>query len=252
MTSRFERQPLPQAVDRAVPAITKLVDFIIRRYATPLEVVGQRNLDRALEMGELLIEPNHTSNADGPTLDLALRRLGVEDAVYIMGIRLEKHLVTNLLVNAASTIRIWPNSEEPKDEFEREEKVRRNVRAIRAANEVLKQGHPVVVFPEGSRSCREDGLTDPVEDVGVFLRKNRVILPVGIVGTRNVLPVGKIMPVKAPVEIRFGKPMSVDELMERHDNLERKFQRVAVVEDVMKEIARELPEDLRGIYRKKI
>lgn len=251
-----ERQPLSDVVDAAIPVVRRVVDTLVQYYARPLTVTGEQNLDRALRMAEdgggLLGEPNHTSNADGAILETVLRNLGVDNAIYVMGIRLENNPVSNLLTNGVNTIRIWPDTIEPQNEEEKQEKIRRNFRAVRGVNEALKNKKPVILFPEGGRSRREDGLITPDYDVGRFIRRQRVILPIGIIGSREVLPVGRTIPVRGPVEIRFGSPIRSDQLIKKYDNLNMHYKLIAMMEDIMKCIAVLLPPEYQGVYRNRI
>ena len=84
-------------------------------------------------------------------------------------------------------------------------------RALATAAEVLSAGHLLAVYPEGTRSPDASvhkgrtGVARLAHDCGV------PVVPVGIVGTLDVQPVGSrvLRPFK-PVTVRFGRPLRWD------------------------------------------
>jgi 1-acyl-sn-glycerol-3-phosphate acyltransferase len=84
--------------------------------------------------------------------------------------------------------------------------------AMRAARNVLQHGGVVGVFPEGGIS--RDGLTMLCSPgaVSLVLNVGVPIVPVGILGTCDVLPAGRRWPRLRPVTIRFGEPLTPSEL----------------------------------------
>lgn len=91
---------------------------------------------------------------------------------------------------------------------------------------VLRRGNHLAWFPESSRS--ESGELRPFESgIGLLLRAERVpAVPVRISGTYMALPVGSWMPRFRPIKVRFGPPVTADEL-EREGRGERPEQRIA-------------------------
>ncbi|MDG4805382.1 lysophospholipid acyltransferase family protein [Micromonospora sp. WMMD1120] len=83
------------------------------------------------------------------------------------------------------------------------------VRALDAAIPVLRAGGLVAIYPEGTRSPDgrlyrgRTGMTRLARDAGV------PIVPVGVLGTAEVLPVGARLPRRHPVTLRFGPPIPV-------------------------------------------
>lgn len=75
-----------------------------------------------------------------------------------------------------------------------------------AARIAREQGLSVLLFPEGGRS--EGELGDFKEGAAYIAIKAEIpIVPVGIVGTRKILPMGSIHVKGGPVELRFGQPI---------------------------------------------
>ena len=79
--------------------------------------------------------------------------------------------------------------------------------SLRKGEEVLRAGHLLGIYPEGTRSPDGRlyrGKTGPVR---LAFRTGAPIIPVGLVGTDKVLPVGAKMPKLERVGIRFGEPI---------------------------------------------
>lgn len=116
--------------------------------------------------------------------------------------------------------------------------------ALRQAVGLMRQGHAVLVYPEGHRS--PDGvLQRPHPGAGFLARAAGVpILPVGIWGTERVLPIGSIRPRRAPVHLRFGRAVPLP--AEDPDGPRRTNQQISDL--LMQRIAEVLPASRRGIF----
>jgi 1-acyl-sn-glycerol-3-phosphate acyltransferase len=93
---------------------------------------------------------------------------------------------------------------------------RASVAALNAALPVLRAGELVGIFPEGTRSPDgrlyrgRTGVAKLALDAGVPL------IPIGIVGTDQVQPIGARVPrLGRPVEIRIGKPLDLSGWQDR-------------------------------------
>ncbi len=82
---------------------------------------------------------------------------------------------------------------------------------------VLKGENFLVWFPEGRRS--------PSGKIGTFrggvglmmINKNAPAVPVFIEGTEQAMPVGRTIPRRHPVTVKFGTPVTVEEVVESHE-----------------------------------
>src|SRR5262249_37244219 len=95
-------------------------------------------------------------------------------------------------------------------------------RALAAATEVLEQGQVFGIYPEGTRP-RDGYLHRGHTGVArLALRTGAPIVPVGMVGTDDINPIGrKLPPLFRTVRIRFGTPISVDRYAGReHERLQ--------------------------------
>ena len=86
--------------------------------------------------------------------------------------------------------------------------------ALRRAEDLLKQGEAVVIFPEGKLS--EDGKMQPMLPGVLLIAKsaNVVIVPTVLLGTTRIIPYGSVIPRPAwrRTIVRFGPPVTVAEL----------------------------------------
>jgi 1-acyl-sn-glycerol-3-phosphate acyltransferase len=164
------------------------------RYYGGIRFVGRENVPR---QGGVLITPNHISNADPPAIGIAVPR-----PCYFMAN--ETLFARPILGRFMRWLHGFPVKVNAPDRA-----------ALRRAEEILKQGEALVIFPEGEQS--EDGRLLPMQP-GVLLlaqRANVPIVPVIIEGTDLVIPYQQEKPRRAsrPVVIRFGKPVTAAELM---------------------------------------
>jgi 1-acyl-sn-glycerol-3-phosphate acyltransferase len=116
--------------------------------------------------------------------------------------------------------------------------------ALRQAMDLIRQGHAVLMYPEGHRS--PDGrLQRPHPGAGFLARSAGVpVLPVGIWGTELALPLGSRWPRRAAVHLRFGHAAPIpaaDPLVPRASHQE-------IADLLMHRIAEVLPECRRGVF----
>jgi len=81
--------------------------------------------------------------------------------------------------------------------------------ALRRALGVLKEGALLIVFPEGGIS--PDGRLRPFHRGAALLaaRAGAPLVPVAISGTRDALPLTRVVPRLRPITIRIGAPIPV-------------------------------------------
>jgi alcohol-forming fatty acyl-CoA reductase len=91
------------------------------------------------------------------------------------------------------------------------DRLRRNVaRAVALPAQVLRNGHALIFYPEGTRSL--DGNLQPFRStVGLLaLASAAPILPVCIAGAAQALPKGRLWIAHHPVRVRFGAPIAIE------------------------------------------
>jgi hypothetical protein len=88
---------------------------------------------------------------------------------------------------------------------------RRNVaRALALPAQVLRNGHALIFYPEGTRSL--DGTLHPFRStVGLLaLASAAPIVPAAISGAAQALPKGRLWIAHHPVRVRFGPPIAIE------------------------------------------
>ncbi|MFM9083078.1 MAG: lysophospholipid acyltransferase family protein, partial [Actinomycetota bacterium] len=91
--------------------------------------------------------------------------------------------------------------------------------ALDAAEQVLRRGELFGIYPEGTRS--RDGMLykGHTGAARLALKVGCPIIPVGIVGTREIQTPDTFLPkLRKPCTIRFGRPVHVDRYADRADD----------------------------------
>lgn len=116
--------------------------------------------------------------------------------------------------------------------------------ALRRSFDLLKAGHALIMYPEGTR-VESGTLATPEPGAGfIALRAACPVVPVGLSGTRDCFPKGARWPRRTRVSITFGKPFLVAQ--KRPDGARVSHQEAA--ETIMVAIAELLPPEQRGAF----
>jgi 1-acyl-sn-glycerol-3-phosphate acyltransferase len=106
--------------------------------------------------------------------------------------------------------------------------------ALEAGRRVLEQGGAFGIYPEGTRSLDGRLHRGHTGVASLALSTGAVVVPVALLGTDKVQPVGAKLPRIAPVEVRFGRPLDFS----RYEGLENSAAiRRAVTDEIMDAIA---------------
>jgi 1-acyl-sn-glycerol-3-phosphate acyltransferase len=84
--------------------------------------------------------------------------------------------------------------------------------AVRAMVELYRNGRAVLVYPEGGRT--DDGELQPFfpDFARLMIRLKARMLPVGVDGVRELLPIGSFLPrFNGPVAVAFGEPFELSQ-----------------------------------------
>ncbi|MFL5629586.1 MAG: lysophospholipid acyltransferase family protein [Ktedonobacteraceae bacterium] len=185
--------------------------------ATRIHLRGRYNVPAE---GPFILAANHLSWTDIPLVPLHLRR----KVVYMAK---EEYFSSKI----AWLVRFLGAFPVKRGEGDRQ--------ALRAAEEQLKKGNILVIFPEGTRS-RTRTLARAHAGMGMIaLRSGVPVVPVAIWGSENALK-----KLRTPVTISYGKPMTLKPKGAKitRDDIDEATQKV------MHKIAEMLPPEYRGVY----
>ncbi|HKW72323.1 MAG TPA: lysophospholipid acyltransferase family protein [Candidatus Dormibacteraeota bacterium] len=202
-----------------------LMRFITRTYLLGLfEVDGVENVPRN---GPLIVCPNHFGTIDPPMVPAFLPRAdswSMAKSEYFRRLRLR------LIFTAYQAFPVVRHTADRA--------------ALRRSFDLLKAGHVLVIYPEGTRVDR-GVLATPEPGAGFIAQKAECpVVPVALTGTAECLPKGAHWPRRVPVTVRFGKPFVVPQ--RRADGGRVSHEDAA--DAIMLAIAELLPPDKRGRY----
>lgn len=179
---------------RLVYRLLQALVWIIAKTLLRVSVKGVENVPKA--GGYILAPGGHRSILDTPLTSLAgtrvLRYMGAETYFGIPGLGLFLRAMGGFPVERSTTDR----------------------RALRLSEEVLRNGEPLVVFPEGTR--QQGPIVQPLKEGAAFLacRARVPIVPVGIGGTERAMPIGGRFIRPSRVAIVVGEPIHPPERSE--------------------------------------
>ena len=116
--------------------------------------------------------------------------------------------------------------------------------ALRQGRKWLKQNCVVAIFPEGTRSRRTHQLQKALPGIiSLAVSSGALIVPIGISGTEKFPAWRMLLPLHR-VRVNIGEPFKLPEIEGRLTPEKLRF----LVNIVMFKIAKQLPEEYRGIY----
>jgi len=108
-------------------------------------------------------------------------------------------------------------------------------KALKQAIKVLKEGKIIAIYPEGTRSLTGKLQKAKTGVARLALLSKAPALPIGLIGTFEILPKGKYIPKFKKAAMNIGKPMHFPEYYNKKIN--KRILR-EVTTKIMKEIAR--------------
>ncbi len=191
--------PVPSPVAALGRQVLKVAQQTLYRQAYATEVRGEAFIPRDRNF---LVVANHASHLDMGLVKVALGDAGEKLAAlaaadYFFDTPLKRAYFENFT-------NLIP--------MERSGSVRRS---LRAAEEALRRGFNVLIFPEGTRS-RDGAMASFKPTAGYLALTCGVdVLPVYLHGTHEALPKGSFLPRRAKLKVAIGQPLRIDELRMR-------------------------------------
>ena len=162
--------------------------FIAYKLCFRFKYFGSDNVPGEQDSRGVILAPNHASYLDPPLTGISLKRR----VTYLA----KAYLFDNFFVGfVLRSIGAYPIKTESGNDF----------RSVRDLVRLLKQGHCVTVFPEGTRS--ETGeFGEPESGIGFLAMKSGAwVVPVYIKGSYAAFPKGAKGFKCKPIEVHFGQ-----------------------------------------------
>jgi 1-acyl-sn-glycerol-3-phosphate acyltransferase len=172
----------------------KTVRFLFYAYYRLFHRFQVEGLENVPEKGSFLLAANHLSFLDPAALGCRLPR----NLHYLSRDNLFKGPL-GMIIRSLNSIPV--------------NRSQLDLATLRRVLKVLNDGHPLLVFPEGTRS--EDGrLADGKKGVGMLVAKSQVpVLPARIIGSYEIMGKGKYFPrIGRKLRVSYGRLRSVAEL----------------------------------------
>jgi 1-acyl-sn-glycerol-3-phosphate acyltransferase len=175
---------------------TKLLAYAT---ATPLRVKGIENLPPAGT--SCILVANHASNLDVAALIAVLPR----HFRFIAKAEFTKNFYTRLPLVKIHT------------EFVERFEITKSVQDTEHLRTVLKSGHALFFFPEGTFSRIPGLMPFRLGAFSIAAEANVPVIPIAIKGTRSILRDGSWFPYHNPVNIEIGKPIDPEKIRSKTD-----------------------------------
>lgn len=206
----------PTGLYRLIQGILRVLLFLLADF----EVVGRDNIPTE---GPLLITPNHVS-----MVDLAVAMVAIPHRVVVFAADKHRDRVAGRVLKQFDVI--WVR----RGEADRA--------ALRQALQFLERGCILGVAPEGTRSATKQLIRAKPGAAFLALHSGAVILPVGLIGTSEVLSAWRRLR-RPRLQVVIGKPYR----LKHHGDQRRDLQ--ALSDEMMLHIVDLLPPEYHGVYR---
>lgn len=186
--------------------------FVTFKVYLGFKVIGRENVPKK---GAFIFAANHTSYLDPPLVGTSVYR----GLYYMARSNLFKRPCFGRIMRG---IHAFPVKRSKGDLF-----------AIRESLRILKEGKPLVIFPEGTRA-KDENLRPAMPGVGFLVSKSEApVVPAYVWGSFAALPKGMKTLKRHPVKVYIGKPINFNVEQYGGSNKET-YQRIS--EEIMRRI----------------
>ncbi|GIX42012.1 MAG: hypothetical protein KatS3mg129_1745 [Leptospiraceae bacterium] len=205
----------------------KLRDFMVE-FLTPLmqnfTFEGKENLEYILPLANkfpVTLISNHLSHLDALAIYMMFYREGgiareiANRLVFIAGRLAFTEDFTKLGLYMFDTLLVCSKKDMSQNPSLADVMTRINMRAFRQSQQLQKEGKIIAIFPEGTRS-RTGQLISFVDAVYHYVT-NKIIIPVSLEGTDEILPTSTFLFKAAKGRFVLGKPVLVGKLLPKAD-----------------------------------
>lgn len=192
--------------------IARAIVLSIMKVIFRVRVIGREHVPRE---GVYIVAPSHRSILDVPfTAFITKRRIRFMAKEELFHNAIGRWLFTKL--GAIKVVR------ETTDR-----------RALRASQQALEDGEPLAIFPEGTRRTGPviEDLYDGVAYLAIKLAVP--VIPVGVGGSEQILPSGKVFPRMHKVAVVVGPPITPPP---RHDTVTKRSEIAALTERLTRDL----------------
>jgi len=194
--SEHQERPVGEGTTHPVwYGVTRGVFGLLFRTLWPLKIEGVENVPRK---GAAVIVCNHLSMIDPFVVSYSANRL----VNFMAKKELFETPVLRTIVRRLGSFPVDRSRQDPA--------------ALKMALTVLKEGHLLGMFPEGTRSTGGEMLELRAGAARLAARTRTPIIPAAVTNTHHALPPGGFIR-PARISIRFGKPFELTELYDRND-----------------------------------
>lgn len=231
------------------PLAQRIHHVLANRFLTPdSQVTGAARL-AAIAGAPAIIFSNHLSYADANVIEVLLQRSGdtalANRLTAIAGPKVFTSRERRFSSLCFGTIKVPQSTEVASGDaaLNPREVAKAARRAIEIASERLRAGDALLLFAEGTRS-RSGAMQRFLPGVARYLAvPDTWILPVGLIGSEQLFPVGNATIRPARAELHIGPPVRAGELLAG-----AKGDRRIVMDAIGAAVAALLPASYRGVY----
>ncbi|MBU4227569.1 1-acyl-sn-glycerol-3-phosphate acyltransferase [bacterium] len=198
-------------------SIVRIISWILLKIFWGMKVKGAENIPKN---GAVIIASNHVSSFDpfvlAASIDREIYFISKKEAFKSV---LGRYLFTNL--NA------FPVDRENVD-----------VLAFKKALKILQEGKILGIFPEGTRSLNGELQELKLGVIKIAMKTGVPVLPVGIIGTYQICPQGKKIPIlfKHKIIANYGTPQIFQKMQSK--NKEYQDESLNLLSEKIKELSK--------------